>query len=392
MERIILVDHQERDHLLPLTFTRPVAKIRVGAFTIAEKWEKRFGFQVSFLTQDYLQQVFPADYDRSTVAINGALVPTASIVEEISLLKDGQSLYNEEHWLATRTQNFNDLGKTRGDKDEQSKSQVVLIDRNWKIFQWNEWAINEDFKWISSNLIRSTTSLDGVTLIGDNLFVEEGAIVQPSAVINSETGPVYIAKGSEVMEGSIIRGALALMESSVLKLGAKIYGATTIGPHSKVGGEVNNAVIFGYSNKGHDGFIGNTVIGEWCNLGADTNTSNLKNNYADVKIYNYALKRSETTGGQFCGLTMGDHAKSGINTMFNTGSVCGVFANVFGAGFPHRNIPDFGWGGADGFRTFRIADALDVAEKVMIRRGIELNDDWRKVYTHLFENLTKSKN
>ena len=181
------------------------------------------------------------------------------------------------------------------------------------------------------------------------------------------------------------------MESSTLKMGAKIYGATTIGPHSKVGGEVNNAVLFGYSNKGHDGFIGNTVIGEWCNLGADTNTSNLKNNYADVKIFNYALGRSESTGGQFCGLTMGDHAKTGINTMFNTGTVCGVFANVFGAGFPHRKIPNFAWGGADGFKTFRIQDALDVAEKVMARRGIALSDDWKKVYTHLFDQVSAQK-
>ena len=218
-------------------------------------------------------------------------------------------------------------------------------------------------------------------------MIEEGAVVRP-CIINCESGPVFLAKGSEVMEGCLIRGGLALMEGAQLKMGAKIYGPTTIGPHSKVGGEVNNAVIFGFSNKGHDGFLGNSVIGEWCNLGADTNTSNLKNNYADVKIFNYALNRSESTGGQFCGLTMGDHAKSGINTMFNTGTVCGIFANVFGSGFPHRRIPDFGWGGAEGFKIFRIGEALEAAEKVMSRRGIELNDDWRKVFDHLYHELS----
>ena len=251
--------------------------------------------------------------------------------------------------------------------------------------------MREDFEWIRNNQEVSKGNHHGVVMIGDDIFIEHGATVRPSVVLNSEAGPIYIAKNAEVMEGCLVRGGLALMESSTLKLGSKIYGATTIGPHSKVGGEVNNAVIFGYSNKGHDGFIGNTVIGEWCNLGADTNTSNLKNNYADVKIHNYALGRSESTGGQFCGLTMADHSKSGINTMFNTGTVCGIFANVFGAGFPHRRIPDFGWGGAEGFKTFRINDALDVAEKVMARRGIELTDEWKSIYTHLFDQVTNPK-
>ena len=390
MERVTLVDHQERDHLLPLTYTRPVADIRVGAFTIAEKWKKRFDADVDYLTQDYLQTVFPCYSEKSEIAVNGALIPTNDIVAQIRDLDLGQSLYHEENWLATKSHDFS-KNHLNGDSRVQYQGEVRIIDRSWKIFQLNDWALREDFEWIRYNLKESSISLDGVVTTGEDLFVEEGAIVRSSAVLNSETGPIYIARNAEVMEGCLVRGGLALMESSTLKMGAKIYGATTIGPHSKVGGEVNNAVLFGYSNKGHDGFIGNTVIGEWCNLGADTNTSNLKNNYADVKIFNYALGRSESTGGQFCGLTMGDHAKTGINTMFNTGTVCGVFANVFGAGFPHRKIPNFAWGGADGFKTFRIQDALDVAEKVMARRGIALSDNWKKVYTHLFDQMSAQR-
>jgi UDP-N-acetylglucosamine diphosphorylase/glucosamine-1-phosphate N-acetyltransferase len=390
MERITLVDHLERDHLLPLTYTRPVADIRVGAYTIAEKWQKRFGASIKYLTQDYLQSVFPSNVEQSEYAVNGALIPTDELVVLIEKLESGQSLYSGDIWLATRTHDFSNKELIHSPKIE-CNLEVKIVDRSWKIFQYNDWALREDFKWIADNLNRSEANPTGVTLIGSDIFIEEGAKVWPSVVLNSKTGPIYIARGAQVMEGSLVRGGFALLESSTLKLGTKIYGATTIGPHSKVGGEVNNSVIFGYSNKGHDGFIGNTVLGEWCNLGADTNTSNLKNNYADVKIHNYALGRSESTGGQFCGLTMADHSKSGINTMFNTGTVCGVFANVFGAGFPHRRIPDFGWGGADGFKTFRINDALDVAGKVMARREIELTDEWKEVYKHLFNKLTETK-
>lgn len=386
MKKIVLVDHLERDHLLPLTFTRPVGLIRVGIFTIADKWQKRFNTEVSFQTQDYLSSLFPAPSSETEYAINGALIPDMEIVKEIFGLSPGQSLYNNSVWIATRS-NGQFRGEISGENRKDSVCQPMIIDRNWKIFQLNGRAMDDDFGWLKQNL-KSASIPKGVTVIGDELLIEEGAIVRP-CIINCESGPVYVAKGSEIMEGSLIRGGLALLEGAQLKMGAKIYGPTTIGPHSKVGGEVNNAVIFGYSNKGHDGFLGNSVIGEWCNIGADTNTSNLKNNYSDVKIFNYALQRSESTGGQFCGLTMGDHAKVGINTMFNTGTVCGIFANVFGAGFPHRRIPDFGWGGADGFKNFRIEDAIEVAEKVMMRRSVVLSDDWKTALHHLHAVLTQ---
>lgn len=384
MLNIILTDHAERDHLLPLTFTRPVGKIRIGLWTIEEKWLNYTDATVSFLTQDYLRKVFPAHHSADNVYVNGAVLPTQTLIAEIKSLNDGDSLVSNGNWIATRSSDILESFDVAGKEVE-----VKIVDRSWKIFQWNGLAIEADMQVLRAKK-KSQSVPAWVTLIGDDIFIEEGAELMP-CIINASEGPVYIGKGAHVMEGTMIRGSLALMDHSHLKMGAKIYGPTTIGPYSKVGGEVNNSVIFGYSNKAHDGFIGNTVVGEWCNLGADTNTSNLKNNYADVKIYNYALGRSESTGSQFCGLTMGDHAKAGINTMFNTGTVCGIFANVFGGDFPHRNIPDFAWGGATGFKNYRLSDALQVAKTVMSRRNIELTEELVAVYTHLHNNFSMSK-
>jgi len=384
MKNIILTDHVERDHLLPLTLTRPVGHLRVGLWKIYEKWEQHIGANVSFRTQDYLTEVFPEFRSGDDFYLNGGLLPEESLIAEIQGLKDGQMLCYGDQWIATRSSS----GWKEKDECEviELSSAARVVARSWQIFQWNEEQISSDLELIRSQR-KSQVVPEGVTAIGDDIFIEEGATVLP-CILNSNEGPIYIGKNATIMEGSMIRGPFALMESSQIKMGAKIYGATTIGPHCKVGGEVNNCVLFGYSNKAHDGFIGNSVIGEWCNLGADTNTSNLKNNYSVVKIHNYALGRSESTGTQFCGLTMADHAKAGINTMFNTGTVCGIFTNVFGAGFPHRRIPSFGWGGAEGFKNYRLADALDVAEKVMSRRGIELTEEWKKVYTELHQRLT----
>ena len=232
---------------------------------------------------------------------------------------------------------------------------------------------------------RKSTELSSTnTIIGDRVFAEEGVEVE-AAILNSKNGPIYLAKGSSIMEGSMVRGGLSLGEYSQLKLGTKIYGAVTIGPHSKVGGEVNNSVIQGYSNKGHDGFLGNSVIGEWCNLGADTNNSNLKNNYDEVKLWSYAKKGFERTGLQFCGLIMGDHSKCGINTMFNTGTVIGVSSNIFGSGFPRNFVPSFSWGGASGFVEYKLDKALKTAEIVFGRRSVELDATERQILTHIYE-------
>jgi UDP-N-acetylglucosamine diphosphorylase/glucosamine-1-phosphate N-acetyltransferase len=386
MPNVILTDHLERDHLLPLTHTRPVAGIRIGLWTIAERWAKCFDASVSFQTVPHLARIFPSDVSQDNLFVNGAVFPNSEVVDQIMNLYEGESLVRDGAWVATRTgagQNEFPLHGT------EAKGDVRFINRPWKIFQWNGWAMDHDFDWLRRNRTSQDVPSD-VTLIGDRIFIDEGAQIMPS-ILNTQEGPIYLGADSLIMEGCLVRGSLALMEHSQLKMGAKIYGPTTIGPHSKVGGEVNNCVIFGFSNKAHDGFIGNSVIGEWCNLGADTNTSNLKNNYADVKIHSYALGRSESTGSQFCGLTMGDHAKAGINTMFNTGTVCGAFANVFGGDFPHRRIPDFAWGGATGFKTYRLADALEVARKVMSRRGLDLSEEWIAAYTHIFDSYPIEK-
>lgn len=379
MKNIILVDHAERDHLLPLTFTRPMAKIRIGIFTIDEKWSNLTGADISFKTPEYLSKVFPSNYSKENVYINGGLLPTTEIISEIEALNENETLMKSGVWLATKSGlKLDDVVLSY---QKESTSDIKLINRSWKIFQWNGWAIQQDFDWVKTKR-KSQPIPAGVTVIGDDIFIEEGAVIMTS-IINTTTGPVYIGKDAEIMEGALVRGSLALCEHAALKMGAKIYGPSTFGPHCKVGGEVGNSILFGYSNKGHDGYIGNTVIGEWCNLGADTNTSNLKNNYSTVKVHNYALNRSESTESQFCGLTMGDHSKAGINTMFNTGTVCGIFANVFGGDFPHRKIPDFGWGGSTGFKSFRLTDAIEVAQKMMERRGISLTQDWIDIYTHL---------
>lgn len=386
MSHIILTDHAERDHLLPLTHTRPVADIRIGLWTIAERWKRRWDLSVSYLTQEYLTPVYGAPRSGESLYVNGALFPTDEVVEQIMSLKEGETLTFEGKWIATRCSERPVEFSANG---TEARGDISVVERPWKIFQWNGWAIDQDMEWLFKNAMSQAVP-SHVTLIGERIFVDEGAEILPS-IINADEGWIYVGKDAVIMEGSMVRGSLALMDHSTLKMGAKIYGPTTIGPHSKVGGEVNNSVIFGYSNKAHDGFLGNSVIGEWCNLGADTNTSNLKNNYAEVKVFNYALGRREGTTSQFCGLTMGDHAKAGINTMFNTGTVCGAFANVFGGDFPHQVIPDFAWGGAAGFKQYRLNDAIDVARKVMIRRNIELSEEMEGVYNHIHDHYPVQK-
>jgi UDP-N-acetylglucosamine diphosphorylase/glucosamine-1-phosphate N-acetyltransferase len=256
------------------------------------------------------------------------------------------------------------------------------------IFSMNGSELEKDFAAITKGRKSAPISATNTVMAPEKVFLEEGAIVE-CAVLNGSSGPIYIAKDAEIMEGSLVRGPFSLGEHSQLKLGAKIYGPTTIGPHCKVGGEVNNCVIFGYSNKAHDGFIGNSVIGEWCNLGADTNTSNLKNNYAEVKLWNYPAEKYLKTGMQFCGTIMGDHSKCGINTMFNTGTVIGVSANIFGAGYPRNFIPDFSWGGAQGFETFSIAKSFEVAKIVFSRRGLVFDEIEQDILVYVFNETQK---
>ncbi|MFT5513053.1 MAG: UDP-N-acetylglucosamine diphosphorylase/glucosamine-1-phosphate N-acetyltransferase [Bacteroidia bacterium] len=382
---IVLFDDALRDHLLPLTFTRPVAELRVGILTIAEKWSLRLNAKVSYKTEPYLQQKYSEVLAADSIYVNGACLPTIELVKAIAALNNNESLISQDdRVIAKRVSDFDTLAF------RQTVADASFVNFPEDIFTLNGAEIEMDFDLVTegreSQLISTTNQIIGT----GRIFLEEGAKVE-GAILNASSGSIYVGKNSEVMEGCIVRGSLALCEASVLKLGAKIYGPTTIGPHSRVGGEVNNCVILGYSNKGHDGFLGNSVLGEWCNLGADTNNSNLKNNYAEVKIWSYVDKRFRKTGTQFCGLIMGDHSKCGINTMFNTGTVVGVSSNIFGSGFPRNYVPSFAWGGAAGYSTYQLKKAFDTAGLVMERRNKDLNDVESQILEYIFNHTSADR-
>jgi len=387
----ILFDDKTWDNLLPLTFTRPAAEIRIGILKISEKWAKMLNSDVSYLTREYLSKKYSANFSDSNILINGSVLPDPFLLDAIFLLKEGEFINYNGTLVAARLDKKQALSFNPEEQTNTSGKPydhpVLKINHPWDIFSMNETAIKADFDLLTHG--RTSCNLSSSNkYVGSNIFLEEGAKVEFS-ILNAETGPIYIGKDAEVMEGSLIRGAFALCEHSALKMGAKIYGATTIGPHSKVGGEINNSVIFGFTNKAHDGFLGNSVLGEWSNLGADTNNSNLKNNYAMVKVWSYTQERFINTGLQFCGLIMGDHSKCGINTMFNTGTVVGVSTNIFGDGFPRNFIPSFSWGGAQGFTTFTLPKAFEVATQAMKRRSLEFNAIESEILTSVFNATEK---
>lgn len=384
---IILLDGSAYEHLKPFTFTRPVGEIRIGILTIAEKYTRR-SCTVSYYTQDYLSVKYPLTIKDVNLVVNASICPTDAFVEALSALKPGQGISFHGSIIAACLTG----DQFRMDFEEavkeivEFKDNLTKIERLWHIFQHNGTELENDFNLLTKG--RTSHALSATNkIIGDRIFVEEGVWAE-CAVFNTTTGPVYLGKDVTVMEGVLVRGALAMGEHSQLNMGAKIYGPTTLGPYCKVGGEVNNSVLFGYSNKGHEGFLGNSVLGEWCNIGADTNNSNLKNNYDEVKLWNYALGSFERTGLQFCGLFMGDHSKCGINTMFNTGTVVGVSANIFGSGFPRNFIPSFSWGGAQGMTDYKLEKALETASRVMARRKKELDAVETDILTRVYE-LTK---
>lgn len=385
---VILFDHAERNNLLPFTFTKPVGDIRIGILTIREKWEKRLQTLTSSLTQVYLQKKFEAEIKDDNLFICGGLIPSDEIFKIISSISKGEAILSEGKLVAFRVDATDARRFSIGENLSKLNAKEIsfadrIITQKWQIFKWNDWAIEEDFQLLTSGKKTAKPSSTNQIIAPDNFFMEEGAKMECS-IINASSGKIYLGKDSEVMEGSTIRGAFALCNNSEVKMQAKIYGATTIGPHCKVGGEITNSVIFGYSNKAHDGYLGNSVIGEWCNLGADTNTSNLKNDYSEVKQWNYASQSFENTNQQFCGLMMGDHSKCGINSMFNTGTVVGISANIFGDGFPRQIIPSFSWGGASGFTDYNINKALKVAKLVMQRRNIELTEVDSEILKHIY--------
>ena len=387
----ILFDGDVRNALLPFTYTRPVADIRVGILTIREKWEKHLGLTTTTVTEEYLEEKFPMVEMEENILLNSSFLPTEKLVEMIKDLSANEAIFKGEDVIAFHTNDSQEEVDFSTYMQIEFEDDLIQIKNTWDIFSLNDKAIQQDFDLITEG--RTSEPIpDTVNCINkENIFLEEGAKIT-FATLNAEKGPIYIGKNAEVMEGCVVRGALAMCENSILKMGAKIYGATTLGPFCKVGGEVNNSVLFGYSSKGHEGYLGNSVLGEWCNLGADTNNSNLKNNYAEVKLWSYEIERFAKTGLQFCGLIMGDHSKCGINTMFNTGTVIGVSANIFGSGFPRNFVPSFSWGGSAGFTTYQMRKVNEVAEIVMNRRNIEYDEQEQKILQYVFDETSKYRN
>ena len=384
----ILFDGPSRNNLLPFTFTRPVADIRVGILTIREKWETFLGYTTTTITEEYLSDKYPMVEMDENVMINASYLPNNELVEMIKNLTENQAIFKGEDVIAFFTKDAQEDIDFAAFEAIEFNEDVIKIEHTWDIFSKNGMALEEDYELLTRGRVSQPIPSSNNVIAAQNIFLEEGAKLE-FTTLNASSGPIYIGKDAEIMEGSIIRGPFALCEHATVKLGAKIYGPTTVGPHSKVGGEVNNSVLFGYSNKGHDGFLGNSVLGEWCNLGADTNNSNLKNNYAEVRLWDYNTESFARTGLQFCGLMMGDHSKCGINTMFNTGTVVGVSANIFGSGFPRNFVPSFSWGGNGGFTTYLTKKAFEVAEVVMSRRQIELTDVDKAILEHVFEETKK---
>ncbi len=384
--QIVFSDAQYWEDFLPLSFTRPVAEMRVGILTFSERWKKLLDIETSFyITEGFLQEKYKKPAAGQSLFIVPNFLPSESLLQQIKDLKAGEALVYDNELLVANI-NMENFSLNQIEKMTDVTEEILFFKKPTDLFSYNDKAIDFDFDLLTKDRTSQELS-SNCGFLGDkkDLFIEEGAVLE-FATINCKTGKIYIGKDAEVMEGCNLRGPIALCEHSKFNLGAKIYGPTTIGPHSKVGGEVNNIVVFGFSNKGHDGFVGNSVIGEWCNLGADTNSSNLKNNYASVKLWNYKSKRFEDTGLQFCGLIMGDHSKTAINTQLNTGTVVGVAANIFKAGFPPNLVENFSWGGMKGDEKFKLEKAYEVSEKVMERRKVALTENDKHILKYIYEN------
>ena len=396
MINIILFDTDARNHLLPLTATRPMGELRIGILTLREKWERRMRGTASYITQEYLQEKYPIHIEDENLIINGGVLPTPALCKRIEALGLNEALLSNGELIAAKLNEaqFESLiGEEEVEElqglELEADIPLVQLTRLWQLARLNEQAILDDFTLLTKNRNSKPVS-ESNQIIGpiENLYLEEGVKME-CCTLNVSNGPIYIGSNTEVMEGSMLRGPIAIGPDSIVKMCAKIYGPSSFGPGCRVGGEITRSIFFANSNKAHDGYLGDSVIGEWCNLGADTNNSNLKNNYSEVKLWDYETERFEKTGQQFVGLIMGDHSKCAINTMFNTGTVVGAFANVYGAGFPRNFIPDFSWGGPDGYRTYKFADACETASIVMARRGQTFNELEKAILYHIYDRTAR---
>ncbi len=382
--QLIFSDAQYWGDFLPLTYTRPVAELRAGVLTFSERWQKLLNStEVSYITEEYLQKKYKSYDKKESLLITPNFLPSDEVLEQIKNLQLGEALIYENEVLATRLE-MNHFSLSKIEKMTDITEELVFYKKHTDLFSKNDQAINFDFALLTQGKTSAPLSeTNGFLGKKEDLFIEEGASIEFST-LNTKTGKIYIGKNAEIMEGSNLRGPLALCESAKINMGSKVYGPTTIGPQCKIGGEVNNCVLFGYSSKAHEGFIGNSVIGEWCNLGADTNSSNLKNNYAEVKLWNYNTHKFEKTGLQFCGMIMGDHSKAAINTQFNTGTVVGVGANIFKNGFAPYMIEHFSWGGHKGDEKFNLVKVYEVAEKAMARRNLSLSEEDKQILEWIY--------
>ena len=380
----ILYDGTVRNALLPLTYTKPVAELRIGILTIREKWEKMLGYTTTTISEEYLEEKYPMVEMEQNVMINASFLPNKELLTAVKNLKANQAIIQGEEIIAF----FTSQDQEEVDFDSYEKielvSEVLQIKNTWDLFSLNDQALRADFDLITEGRTSEPVPNGIMVQNPENIFIEEGAEINFCS-LNASTGPIYIGKNTLIMEGSFIRGPFSLGEESKVKMGAKIYGATTVGPKSTIGGEVNNSILMSHSNKGHDGFLGNSVLGTWCNIGADSNNSNLKNNYEEVRLWSYETNRFAKTGLQFCGLIMGDHSKCAINTMFNTGTVVGVSANIYGSNFPRNFVPSFSWGGAAGMSTYNLNKAKETAKRVMMRRNEEFDDVEERIFEKVFE-------
>jgi UDP-N-acetylglucosamine diphosphorylase/glucosamine-1-phosphate N-acetyltransferase len=384
----ILFDGPARNALLPFTFTRPVADILIGIMSIRQKWEMRLGSTTTTLTEEYLSEKFPMVELEENIMINASFLPNDVLAEMVSNLESNQAIFKGDDVIAFYTNEDQEEVDFDSYDIIEYNGDCITVKNTWDIFSNNDAAIREDFKFMTEDRKSQPIPKSVNVIAPENVFIEEGAKLE-FVTLNASSGPIYIGKNAEIMEGSVVRGPLALCENAQIKMAAKVYGATTVGPYSRIGGEVKNAVLFAYSNKGHDGFLGDSVLGEWCNIGADSNNSNLKNNYEEVRLWSYETEGFAKTGLQFCGLMMGDHSKCGINTMFNTGTVVGVSANIFGSGFPRNFVPSFSWGGASGFTTYITKKAFETARLVMSRRNVDFDEREAAILEHIFEETKK---
>ena len=385
---ILLFDGPERRQLLPFTFVRPVAQLRVGIDLLQDKWETYLGLKCGLYTQDYLQPKFPLALAKENLFINPAYLPTTALAKKIKDLKLNDAIVVGGNIVACLTQSPHPPEANSSLNCIEITTPLIHLKTAPDLFLRNAEVLALDFKRLTQGRKSAPISSSNQLIAPENIFLEEGAKVE-CAILNASTGPIYIGKNAEVMEGSMLRGGIALCENAVVKMGTKIYGGTTLGPFVKVGGELNNVLILGYSNKGHDGFLGNAVIGEWCNIGAATDASNLKNNYAPLRVWNYETENFAKTSLQFCGLLMGDFSRCSIHSTFNTATVVGICANLFGTGFPRTFLPSFSYGGTQGLKTYAFDKAIESNIAMMERRGVTLIETDREILQHIFDQTAK---